>query len=54
VSERKEEVRVDLVPLFERWADFGCIFLGALRRVNDCGGQFVCGFRKVLSVHYMW
>jgi hypothetical protein len=40
MSEReKGGVIVNLVPSFERLTRFGCIFLGVLSRVDDCGGH---------------
>ena len=49
----KEEGRVNLVLLFKKLDFVGSIFLhlGEFTTVVD---SFLCGFREVLSGHYMW
>ena len=46
-EQEKGEIRVDLVPLFQMLAGFGCIFWVHLGESMTAVGRFWCDFRKV-------
>jgi len=46
-EQEKGEIRVDLVPLFQMLAGFGCIFWVHLGEFMTTVERFWCDFRKV-------
>ena len=46
-EQEKGEIRVDLVPLFQMLAGFGCIFLVYLEEFMTVVERFWCSFRKI-------